>query len=261
MKHKPLLIVGVVIVAAILAWVAWAPSHWRALCLNAVKAFYNWNSFGELFAAVFGAFFGSMSAFLLGVLQQRRQRRDEHHEALLGAQYAMQSQWNVLQGIREQMLERMRADPQRHTKLPVFEMTGSRTVVPFDKLIFVAKEDDPDLLQQLRIAESCYTSAISSLSNRNARCEQFHRSPNVVRHSFNPQTGESTIEADDVEVFLLKQSTDALYHQVDRAIPKLDAAFAEVAKCIKRILGKRFRALGMQPWGPSTSPGDPKAKQ
>jgi hypothetical protein len=225
--------------------------QWCAGLVTLGEKLYNWNSFGEVFAAVFGAFFGSLSAFYLGVLQQRRQRREERHEALLAAQYAMQSQWNVLEGIRRQLLEKMRSDPLRHTKLPIFEMADTATEVPFPKLIFLARNYDPNLLQELRIAESAYHSSITALSSRNLRCEQFHKSPNTVRRSFDRDTGDATIEADAIEVFLLKQSTDALYHQIDRSKPRLIGAFRELQKCIKRVFGKRFRALQMVPFEPS----------
>jgi membrane associated rhomboid family serine protease len=42
-----------------------------------------------LFAAIFGAFFGSLSAFCLGRLQQRSDRREKRHAALIATQYAL----------------------------------------------------------------------------------------------------------------------------------------------------------------------------
>src|SRR6267378_3715196 len=55
-----------------------------------------------IFAAGFGAFFGSLSAFYLGRIKQRSDRREKRHAALIATQYALISQWNIIEAIRAQ---------------------------------------------------------------------------------------------------------------------------------------------------------------
>src|ERR1044071_1216976 len=100
----------------------------------------------------------------------------------------------------------------------------ARLSIPFDKLIFIAKRDDPDLLQTIRIAEDGYIAAMDALLRRNEKLERFYYDPEVKRQQFDDKTGRSVLSAPIHKVFLIKQLTDALYQRVDTAIPRLDAA-------------------------------------
>jgi len=71
-------------------------------------------------SAAFGAFFGLLSAFYLGRVEQRSDRREKRHAALITAQYALMSQWNIVEAIRVQHLEHFRNDPIRFTKLKLY---------------------------------------------------------------------------------------------------------------------------------------------
>jgi hypothetical protein len=66
-----------------------------------------------IFAAAFGAFFGSLSAFYLGRVQQRSDRREKRHAGLIAAEYALMSQWNIVEEIRVGLLERARSGPRQ----------------------------------------------------------------------------------------------------------------------------------------------------
>lgn len=205
-------------------------------------------------AAGFGAFLGSGSAFLLESRRRKSERRDKEHDAALSAQYALQAQWNTLEGVRRQCLEPLRNDPHRHLNIAVFTMPGPRLSIPFDRLIFIAKRDDPNLLQEMRIAEESYVSAMEVLSQRNAKVEAFYYDSDVDRKTFNEETGRSTSNAPAHKVFLIKQLTDGLYHHVDRAIPLLAAAFASTRVCIKRNFPRKFRALGTTEYDTASPP-------
>jgi len=50
----------------------------------------------DAFGAAAGALLGSLSAFGLGIAQAKHDGREKRHGALLAAQYALMSQWNVL---------------------------------------------------------------------------------------------------------------------------------------------------------------------
>ncbi len=68
-------------------------------------------------------------------------------------------------------------------------MPGARLTVPFDRLIFIAKRDDPNILQEIRIAEDSYIAAMESLRERNEKLEAFYYDPEVRRTSFDFDTG------------------------------------------------------------------------
>lgn len=165
-------------------------------------------------AAGFGAFLGSGSAFLLESKRRKRELRDKEHDAALTAQYALQAQWSTLESIRLQLLERWRGDSDRHLKLTAFSIPDARLAIPFDRLIFIAKRDDPDLLQEIRIAEESYNGAMDSLRGRNEKLEAFYYDPEVRKESFDAQTGKGTGPAPAYKVFLIKQLTDGLYQSV-----------------------------------------------
>lgn len=200
---------------------------------------------GAFTAAAVGAFLGSGSAFVLESSRRKRERKDREHDAALTAQYALQAQWNTLENIRQQFLEPFRKEPDRHMKLTVFSLPEARLSIPFDKLIFVAKRDDPDLLQTIRIAEDGYIAAMDALLQRNEKMEAFYYDPEVKRQQFDEETGRSVLSAPIHKVFLIKKLTDALYQRVDSALPRLDAAFIAMRSCIKRNFPRRFRALGV----------------
>jgi len=102
-----------------------------------------------IFAAAFGAFFGSLSAFYLGRVQQRSDRREKRHAALIAAQYALISQWNIVEAIRVQHLEDLRGDTSRFTKLKLYWFPISPTFVPFTDLTFVLERKDPNILHEI----------------------------------------------------------------------------------------------------------------
>jgi len=213
-----------------------------AQALQELTKFFRENT-GSFSAAGFGAFLGSGFAFLLESRRRRHERRDKEHDSALTAQYALQAQWNTLEGIRQQFLEKLRDDSARHLKLIVFDMPEARLTIPFDRLIFVAKRDDPNLLQEIRIAENGYIAAMGSLRERNTKLEALYYDPTVTRETFDMATGKARGTIPAHKEFLLKSLTDGLYREIDRAIPKLDAAFKAMQACIKRNFPSRFRAL------------------
>jgi len=117
-----------------------------------------------LFAAAFGAFFGSLSAFYLGRVQQRSDRREKRHAALIAAQYALMSQWNIVEAIRVQHLEDLRNDPSRFTKLKLYWFPMSPSFVPFADLTFVLETKDPNILQEIHLAEQSYRGCAEAYS-------------------------------------------------------------------------------------------------
>ena len=199
-----------------------------------------------IFAAAFGAFFGSLSAFYLGRVQQRADRREKRHAGLIAAQYALISQWNIVEAIRVQHLEQFRADPNRFVKLGLFHLNVSPELVPFSDLTFVLEAKNPNILHEIHIAQQSYQACIDALSLRNQQLEQFYRNPRVKHQLVNFETGAGITEATPQDLFFLKQATNALYGCVDKALPRLVEAVQQLEKVIKSFF-PGMQALKMTP--------------
>jgi len=199
-----------------------------------------------IFAAAFGAFFGSLSAFYLGRLQQRSDRREKRHAALIAAQYALISQWNIVEAIRVQHLEKLRDDPNRFAKLPLYYFRVSPTVVPFAELTFVLETEDPNILREIHLAEQNFQSCVDALQLKNQELEKFYQNPSVSHQILDFETGAGIASADAKDLLFLRQATDALYTSVDRTLPRLASAVEKLEKLMKSMFPGR-KALRMIP--------------
>jgi hypothetical protein len=153
---------------------------------------------------------------------------------LLTTQYALMSQWTIVEGIRRDHLAKWRDDPERFNKLAIYYASGVAVKVPFDDITFITTTSDADLLQQVHIAEQKYLACIETLRLRNERLEEFYRDPSVIRESFDFETGRGRVRADPAKVFLIRQITNALYGLVDSTLPKIVGEIEELEKFIRR---------------------------
>ncbi len=199
-----------------------------------------------VFAAGFGAFFGSLSAFYLGRVQQKSDRREKRHAALIAAQYALMSQWNIVEGIRAQHLEDLRNDPIRFTKLKLFWFPMVPTFVPIADLTFVLETKDPNLLHEIHLAEQNYRACAEALKMRNQELQKFYDNPRVSHQIRDFETGAGVSHAADRDLLFLRQSTDVLYIAVDRALPRLVAVIEKLEKLINSMFPGKT-ALKMTP--------------
>jgi len=174
-----------------------------------------------IFAAAFGAFFGSLSAFYLGRIKQRSDRREKRHAALIATQYALISQWNIIEAIRAQHLEDLRDDPIRFTKLRLYWFPMAPFFVPFAELTFVLETKEPNLLHEIHLAEQNYRACAQALQIRNQELQKFYDNPCVSHHVRDFETGAGVATASDRDLLFLRQATDGLYTTVDRALPRL----------------------------------------
>ena len=199
-----------------------------------------------IFAGAFGAFFGSLSAFYLGRVQQRIDRREKRHAALIAAQYALMSQWNIIEGVRVRQLEKFRDDPTRFAKLKLYRFKATPTFVPFSELTFVLETNDPNVLQDVHIAEQSYHACVDALQTRYEELLKFYDNPRVTHHILDFDTGAGVAASNKRDVLFLRQATDAVYDIVDRSLPRLTSAVAKLEALIKAAFpGKQ--ALRMVP--------------
>ena len=197
-----------------------------------------------IFAGAFGAFFGSLSAFYLGRVQQRSDRDEKRHAALIATQYALMSQWNIVEAIRVQHLEEFRGDPGRFTKLKLYWFPMSPSFVPFSELTFVLETKDPNILLEIHLAEQNYRGSAEALQLRNQELKKFYENPRVSHEIRDFETGAGIAAASQKDIIFLRQATDALYVSVDRTLPRLTDAVEKLEKRIKSMFPGR-QALRM----------------
>jgi hypothetical protein len=190
-------------------------------------------------SAAFGAFCGAVGAFRLGRVKQKRDELDRRHSVLLAAQYALFNQWNTLESIRRDTLEPQRQDQSRHINLPLSLHAMAHLSVPFNELTFIVDSDEPNLLQQIHLAEQGYLSAKNILERYNELRKEFDDKypPNDI--------GKVTAPAH--ENLLLKTVADALYEQFDIALPKFDEQIKKICKFIGRNFKDKKALSGITP--------------
>ena len=202
------------------------------------------NLISTLGSAALGALAGSLSAFLLGRVQQARDQKNRDHAALLSTQLALISQWTILEQMRKGLLEPFRNNPESFLHMPVYQTYEGPLRVDFSKLAFIANSNDPDLFQQIHIAEQAYLTAMGAHHTRNQLLEKFYAESKV--ESFDPETGHCSGTAPRHTAHMLKLATTSLYGCVDGALDKLDVETRNVGKFIKSNFKGR-RALHTEP--------------
>jgi hypothetical protein len=210
--------------------------------MSAENDFWNTTNVVAFSSAIAGAFFGSLSAFYLGRLQQKRELRDRRHGALVATQFALLSQWTILENVRRDHLESLRTDPERFVKMPRFYTTISHFSVPFSEITFVANSDEPNLLQQIHIAEQSYLGAVQAINLYNQKREEFFKNAEGRIEQFDMATGKTTIATSPREIFMMKSVTDILYQQIDKTLPMLDTEVKNIWKFVKRNF-KEMKAI------------------
>ena len=191
--------------------------------------------FSAIISAAFGAFFGSLSAFYLGRVRQQSDRREKQHGTLIATQYALMSQWNILEAIRVQHLEEFRSDPGRFTKLKLYWFPMSPSFVPFSELTFVLETKDPNILLEIHLAEQSYRGSAEALQLRNQELKKFYENPRISHEIRDFETGAGVAAASQRDIIFLRQATDGLYLSVDRTLPRLKNAVEKLEKLIKAM--------------------------
>ncbi len=199
-----------------------------------------------LVSSALGALAGSLSAFYLGIHQQRIDRKEKQHAALLRTYFALLSQWNILEGIRKGLLEPNRAHPERFTRMPEYRISARCARVPFDEIAFITVVDDANVLQEVQIAEQGFDTAIGALDIWNARVHGLHSSPEVDVREFDFATGAGKIAVPLPMMYFIKKAADVLYEVVDEALAKTVTEIRSVENLTKRLF-PGMKALTMVP--------------
>jgi len=169
--------------------------------------------------SLFGAFFGALGAYLVGRFKGMRDEDKRRHTALLATQYALYSQWNVIEDMRKNFLEPFRKDPQRHLKQLEYLRVVGELSVPFEELTFIIDSKEPNLLQEIHIAEKRFTSSTDLLNKLNQK--RLEIQDKYPPKNFDMTTGRGEIDVPRYEIYRLKGLPDLLYDEVDKALPDL----------------------------------------
>lgn len=191
--------------------------------------------------ALFGAFFGAFGAYLVGRFKEKRDENNRRHTALLATQYALYSQWSVIEDMRKNFLDPFRKDPERHFKqLQYFRVVGELNV-PFEELTFIINSNEPNLLQEIHIAEKRFSSSTDLLNNLNQK--RLEIQDKYPPKNFDMKTGRgSEMIVPAYEIYRLKVLTDLLYDEVDKALPDLTKTNDQLLSFIKTNLKGRKAA-------------------
>ena len=202
--------------------------------------------------SLFGAFFGALGAYGVGRFKEGRDEEKRRHTALLATQYALYSQWSIVEDIRKNFLESVRNDPFRFQKQKHFIRMVGHLSVPFKNLTFIIDSKDPNLLQEIHIAEKRYLSSVDLLNRVNQiRLELQTKYP---PKGFDMATGIGQITVPAHEIYTLKEMTDLLYNEVDKALPALsktnEMVFDFVKKNFRGKKAAKFIPLTTDPVSP-----------
>jgi hypothetical protein len=191
--------------------------------------------------SLFGAFFGALGAYSVGRFKEKRDENNRRHTALLATQYALFSQWNVIEDIRKNLLQPLRKDPERHFKqLQYFRVVGELNV-PFEDLTFIIDSKEPNLLQEIHIAEKRFAASTEMLNKLNQK--RLEIQDKYPPKNFDMKTGKgSEMIVPAYEIHKLKVLTDLLYDEVDKALPDLTKTNDQLFKFIKTNLKRRKAA-------------------
>lgn len=189
-------------------------------------------------SSLFGAFCGAMGAYWVGRFKEDRDESKQWLSALLASQYALHSQWSVLEDLRKTHLEPFRKDDNRHGKFKNYIRTTGELSVPFDELSFVLDSGEPNTLQVIHVAEKNFQIAIDLLDKLNNQKTELQKKYTPANFDNASGKGQLTVKAH--EVFEIKELTDLLYHAVDRALPNLKKTNEMLYDFVKKHLkGKK----------------------
>ncbi len=185
-------------------------------------------------SAAAGALVGSLSTYILGRRQQKQDEENRRHGALINAQFALFSQWKVVDGIKTNHLEPVGNETNRFTKLRATIFIKSPLSVPLSELAFIANSNNPNLIQEIADAEEGYLKSLLALDLFNQFRAEFERNHPPIPGTFNNEKSSGQVIADPFEVNIGNYYLTNLYKQVDLASPKLDETIKKIAVFVKQ---------------------------
>lgn len=113
--------------------------------------------------------------------------------------------------------------------------------MPFEELTFIINTNEPNLLQEIHIAEKGFLSSTDLLNKLNQK--RLEIQDKYPPKNFDVKTGKgSKMIVPVYEIYRLKALTDLLYDEVDKALPDLTKTNDRLLKFIKSNLKGRKAA-------------------
>jgi hypothetical protein len=184
-------------------------------------------------SAAAGALVGSLSAYLLGRYQQKQDEDNRRHGALINSQFALFSQWKVVDGIKTNHLDTVRHETNPFTKLRATVFIKAPLSVPLSELAFIANSDNPNLIQEIADAEQDYLKSMLALDLFNHFRADFEKNHPPIPGTFDKERGSGQTNASKFEVEMGGYYLNELIKQVDLASPKLFQAIEKIADFVR----------------------------
>jgi hypothetical protein len=185
-------------------------------------------------AALFGTFIGAFLAFFFERRHAEKKERDAQISAAKHAQFAITAQLNAVKNMKEQVLDPMRDDTDRHLTLKPFSVLAHFPSIDIPSLVFMLKGDGAQLLGELMISEHKYRTLIGALDQRNTRHENMQQ--RISQHG--PEVG-----LDVATIAILKDMTDSIYGLCDDAFKDLQDSFEKLKKYIEKEFAVRALSI------------------
>lgn len=176
-------------------------------------------------SAAGGTFFGAWSAFLLEKFHAARKDRESHHSALLYTQLVLLSMLNELMNLKEQALDRLRNDPERHLKLLPHKLDGNAWQIDRTVFQFLLLHKAERVAQDMIVAERRYRLVLGILERR-------------YNAHLSLQDSLRSTDVTPVQDKQLGDLTDHLYRQCDDTIVTLQCRLKDLEQFIRRAFPK-----------------------
>lgn len=210
-------------------------------------------AFDDFVTGASGAFLGALAAYLFERWKDRRDQTDIRHSAVLRAQMALIFHESSLENMRRE-LEQYRGLPQRETRIPYVWHTPDSFSIDVDSLSFFLDGHAPDLLMAIYLADKGYHNATGAIGDRNDVLRDLQSTATV--HQFDPETGVAQMSVDSPKAKLLRDTTDAMYSCLDKALSESSAVSERLRVEAKKIFPKR-KLLRSKPVGGSDPDNSP----
>ena len=185
-------------------------------------------------SAAAGALIGSLATYILGCRQQETTETNRRHGALINTQFALFSQWKLVDGIRGNLLDPVRNDPNRFGKIRPAKFIRAQLSVPLSELAFIANSETPNLIQEISDAEYAYLKTMLVLELFNEYHSQLTNAYPPIPGTFDSKKSSGQISAPKHEFDIGNFHLENLYEQVDKAGPKIKQTIESIAGFVKK---------------------------
>ena len=176
----------------------------------------SWNEMWPIFLATF---FGAWAAFQFQKSWERTKQLSHDLRSGKRAQFALMSQYQALKNLDKQYLSEHRGDPDCYLKLQPLTVHLEFQKVDVDSLLYVLDTSNPNILNELMVAQQNFQTAMGVLEQRNDYHSNFqHRAT---------QIGDAAL--DEATIAILRDMTKHLYDMFEDAL-KLNEDVAEKLK-------------------------------